>query len=236
MRFIWLSDFNGKYFIRNQPIRYKNCLCRPFFANVSGRNEQSLWKTFHRCFLPNFDSFGQAISEEKIHKIWPIRNKNRMWRPCLLTDLDEMSNLYSGSSINDSYQVSIHLAKRFQRRIFFRNQPIRNKNCLWRPYLLTDRDEMNNLYRRSSIIIPTKFRFIWQSGFSGEDFFLVINQSETRIVCACHFMLTDREEIINLYRGESIDPSYQVSVHLAKGFQRRRLKSEKLTDDGRQVS
>jgi hypothetical protein len=33
----------------------------------------------------------------------------------------------------------------------------------------------------------------------------------------------------------SIDISYQVSVHLAEGFQRRRLKCEKLTDDGRQV-
>ena len=29
--------------------------------------------------------------------------------------------------------------------------------------------------------------------------------------------------------------SYQVSVHLAEGFQRRRLKCEKLTDNGRQV-
>jgi hypothetical protein len=33
----------------------------------------------------------------------------------------------------------------------------------------------------------------------------------------------------------SIDISYQVSVHLAEGFQRRRLKCEKLTNDGRQV-
>ena len=39
----------------------------------------------------------------------------------------------------------------------------------------------------------------------------------------------------HLYRGPSIDTSYQVSVHLAEGFQRRRLKCEKLTDDGRQV-
>jgi hypothetical protein len=37
------------------------------------------------------------------------------------------------------------------------------------------------------------------------------------------------------YRGPSIDASYQVLVHLAEGFQRRRLKCEKLTDDGRQV-
>jgi molybdenum cofactor biosynthesis enzyme MoaA len=32
----------------------------------------------------------------------------------------------------------------------------------------------------------------------------------------------------NLYRGPSIDASYQVSIHLAKGFQRRRLKCEKV--------
>ena len=38
-----------------------------------------------------------------------------------------------------------------------------------------------------------------------------------------------------LYRGPSIDASYQVSLHLAEGFQRKRLKCEKLTDDGRQV-
>jgi hypothetical protein len=45
----------------------------------------------------------------------------------------------------------------------------------------------------------------------------------------------DWDKISNLYKGPSIDASYQVSVHLAEGFQRRRLKCEKLTDDGRQV-
>ena len=42
-------------------------------------------------------------------------------------------------------------------------------------------------------------------------------------------------QMSNLYKGPSIDASYQVSVHLADGFQSRRLKCEKLTDDGRQV-
>ena len=45
----------------------------------------------------------------------------------------------------------------------------------------------------------------------------------------------DRDKISNLKRGPSVDASNQVSLHLAKGFQRRRLKCEKLTDDGRQV-
>jgi hypothetical protein len=38
----------------------------------------------------------------------------------------------------------------------------------------------------------------------------------------------DRDKMSNLYKGPSIDASYQVSVHLAEGFQRRRLKCEKL--------
>jgi hypothetical protein len=36
----------------------------------------------------------------------------------LLMDRDEMSNLYSGPSINASNQVSVYLANRFQRRKF----------------------------------------------------------------------------------------------------------------------
>jgi hypothetical protein len=42
-------------------------------------------------------------------------------------------------------------------------------------------------------------------------------------------------QISNLYREPSIDASYQVSVHMAEGFQKRRLKCEKLTDDRRRT-
>jgi hypothetical protein len=130
-----------------------------------------------------------------------------LWSPCLITDRDEMSNLYRGSAIDASYQVSVHLARRVFRSVnkhgrhrqflflmgwflkifssetalpneaklgrkhlwqvlskdcsfclnpltnmattgnscfwlvekkIFRNWPIRNKNGLWRPCLLTD--------------------------------------------------------------------------------------------------
>ena len=43
------------------------------------------------------NSFGHMVSEEKNLKNQPIRNKNRLWWPCLLTDLDGMSNLYRGT-------------------------------------------------------------------------------------------------------------------------------------------
>jgi len=45
----------------------------------------------------------------------------------------------------------------------------------------------------------------------------------------------DQDKMSNLYRGPSIDASYQVSVHMAEGFQRRRLKCENLTEDRRQT-
>jgi hypothetical protein len=52
------------------------------------------------------------------HRNWPIRNNNCMWRPCLLTNRDKISNRYRGPSVDASYQVSVHLATRFQRRRF----------------------------------------------------------------------------------------------------------------------
>jgi hypothetical protein len=88
-----------------------------------------------------------------------------------------MSTSYRGTSIDASYQVSVHLAKRFQRRRFKK-----------------------------------------------------IGQSETRIACGGR-LLMDQDDMSNVYRGPSIDASYQVSVHLTEGFQRRRFKCEKLTDD-----
>jgi hypothetical protein len=70
-------------------------------------------------------------------------------------------------------------------------------------------------------MLPTKLRFFWLSSFRGEDF-SEINQSETRIACGgC--LLANRDEMSILYRGSSIDGSYQVSVHLAERFQRRRF-------------
>jgi pantoate kinase len=46
---------------------------------------------------------------------------------------------------------------------------------------------------------------------------LKISQSESRIACG------GQDEMSNLYRRPSIDAFYQVSVHLAKRFQRRFL-------------
>ena len=70
-----------------------------------------------------------------------------MWQSCLFTNQGEMSNLNTEPFTDASYNISVNFAKRFQKKRFFRNQPIKNKNCLWWPCLLMDWDKMNNLYR-----------------------------------------------------------------------------------------
>jgi hypothetical protein len=91
-RFIWPRGFIGEE-LKKLANQKQESPVADMFVNGSGRNEQSLQRTFHRCFLPSFGSFGQAVSDEKIFKNRPIRNKNGLWLPCLLMDLDEMSNL-----------------------------------------------------------------------------------------------------------------------------------------------
>ena len=82
-------------------------------------------------------------------------------------------------------------------------------------------------------MLPTKCRFIWPSGFRGEDFKNRPIRNKNCLWWPC--LLMDRDEMSNLYRGPSIDASYQVSLPLAEGFQRKRLKCENITDDGCQV-
>jgi hypothetical protein len=64
-RFIWPSGFGGEDFFKSANQKQELPVVA-MFVNRSGRNEQSLQRTFHRCFLQSFGSFGQAVSEEKI--------------------------------------------------------------------------------------------------------------------------------------------------------------------------
>ena len=97
-----------KRFFKFQPIRNKNCPWRPCFCPIGLK-----WRNLRG--LSNYPLFGQTVSEKNFRN-WPTRNKNCLWRQCLLTNWDKMSNLYRGPSIDASYQVSVHLAKQFQKR------------------------------------------------------------------------------------------------------------------------
>jgi hypothetical protein len=94
-----------------------------------------------------------------------IRNKNRLGRPCLLTDQDEISHLYRGPFIDASYQVSVHLAKRFQRRRFLKIDQSETRIACGGHVCLRIGTKWAIFIEDFPYILPTKFQFIWLRGF-----------------------------------------------------------------------
>ena len=64
-RFIWPSGFRGED-LKKSANQKQDLPIAAIFVNGSGQNEQSLERTFHRCFLPSFTSFDLGVAEEKI--------------------------------------------------------------------------------------------------------------------------------------------------------------------------
>ena len=73
-RLIWLSGFRGED-LKKSANQKQELPVVAMFGNGLGQNVQSLERTVHKCFLPSFGSFGQAVSEEKIFRDQPIKNK-----------------------------------------------------------------------------------------------------------------------------------------------------------------
>jgi hypothetical protein len=67
---------------KSSPLKPLSQMNRNFVGNIYGRSSIKI------------GSFGQAVSEKKIFLNRPIRNKNCLWRLCLLMDWNKMSNLY----------------------------------------------------------------------------------------------------------------------------------------------
>jgi hypothetical protein len=65
IRFIWPSGFRGED-IKKSTNQKQELPMAAMLVNVPEPNEQSLEKTFHRCFLQSFTSSGKWVSEEKI--------------------------------------------------------------------------------------------------------------------------------------------------------------------------
>jgi len=95
--------------------------------------------------------------------------------PVSLTFYSALRELNTEPSIDDYYHISVHLGKRFQRKRFFRNRLIRNKNWLWWPCLTTDKHEMSDIYRGPSIHASYQVSVHLGKAVSEENLFLEIN-------------------------------------------------------------
>jgi hypothetical protein len=114
--FICPSGFSAEDFFRNQPIRNKTLLWWP-----------CLWP--HGQMKRNLVGSIYGRPSIKIAHFVPIRHKHGCHRQFLFLIgqfLKKSLLLKPFDQININYQVSFHLAMRFQRR-FFRNRPIRNR-------------------------------------------------------------------------------------------------------------
>jgi hypothetical protein len=142
-RFSWQSGFREDFLEINQSetrIAFGGHVCQRIGTKLA-----IFIKDFPRMLPTTFRFiWPSGFRGEDFFRNQPIRNKNCLWWPCLLTDRDEMSILYRGHAIDASYQVSLHMVKRFQRRRLKKNRSIRNKNCLWWPRLLMNWDNMSN--------------------------------------------------------------------------------------------
>ena len=176
-RSIWPSCFRVEDFQKSTNQKQELPLAA-MFVNGSGQNEKIFLENLPQILPTKFRFIWQCNFRGQDFQKSTNQKQELPMAAIFVNGWDEMSNINRGHPIDASYQVSVHLATRFQRRFFFLNRPFRNKNCLWWPCLLMDPDKMSNLQKEPSI-----------------------------------------------------DVSYQVSLHLAERFQRRRLKCEKLMDD-----
>ena len=81
-----------------------------------------------------------------------------------------MSNPYRGPSIDASYQVSIHLAKRFQRRRLLEIDQPETRIAYGSHVCSRIGTKLAIIIEDLLYMFPTKFRFIWLRSFGEEDF------------------------------------------------------------------
>jgi hypothetical protein len=172
-------------------------------------NRNFVWSTYGRFCI--------KVPQSRMKGKRQIRNKNRLWWPCLLTDRDGLSNLSWGPSIDASSHVSDHLAKQFQRRRFL-------EMCSFCP------DPLINMAATGNSYVPKLGRkHLWKvlccdCSFHSDPFTKMAATGNSCFWMAYFWkssppcLLMDRDKMSTLYRGLPIDTSYQVSVYLAKQF------------------
>ena len=104
-----------------------------------------------------------------------------------VNDRDKMNIPYREPSIDASYQVSVHLAKQFQRRRFLEIDQSETRMACGGHVCSRIGPNWAIFIKDHPRIFPTKFQFIWQSSFRVEDFLEII-QSETRMACDAMFV------------------------------------------------
>jgi hypothetical protein len=108
-------------------------------------------------------------------------------------DRDEITNLYRGPSI-DSYQVLVQLAKQLQGRRFLEIDQSETRIVCGGHVCKRIGTKSTISIEDLPLMLPTKFRFIWQSGFRGKDLTKSTNQKQEWPVVAIFVKESGRNE------------------------------------------
>jgi hypothetical protein len=207
-------------------------------VNGSRRNKQSLLRIFHRCFLPSFVSFGQAVSS--IYgfwlPLWYLQTRLMLW-VCL-------SFISRHNGLHSTYCLVLLLL--FQSYWVFRICSVssafldRNIGIVFGIELLHLIQTMFSASTTGSFTpLHAKWRLLISSQSVGKHghhmqfLFLIgrflkkssplkpLGQMNRNMVGGIYGrfsvkIATDRDKMRILYREPSIDASCQISVHLAK--------------------
>jgi hypothetical protein len=87
-------------------------------------------------------------------------------------DQDEMSNVNRGPCIDASYQVLVHLAKRFQRRRFLEIDQSETRIACGGHVCQWIETKLAIFTEDLQYMLTTKFRFIWPNSFSSKNLLL----------------------------------------------------------------
>ena len=127
-RFIWPSGSEEKIFFKSANQK-QELPVSAMFVNGSGKQLQSLQRSCNRCYLPNFSSFGRAVSEEKNFqkstnqkKEWPVaamfvngselneQSLQKTFQECFLPSLDSFGQAFQKRRFLEINQSATRMA------------------------------------------------------------------------------------------------------------------------------
>ena len=133
-QFIWQSGFRGEIFQKSTNQKQELPVVA-MFVNKLEQNAQRSQRTFHKCFLPSLVHLAKWFYRISFSQKSTNQKQELPVAALFVNGSGQNQQSLQRTSHRCFLPSLVHLAKRFQRRRFFRNQPIKNKNCLWWPSL-----------------------------------------------------------------------------------------------------